>query len=526
MTAYEKEFLTQCTVLSKRRNEEAAAILKRYVVDAVITAAGRNARLADFDEQLFFCYRQLIDSCRDVVTLYDTVIEHMKTISIRYILSGICSVLNARIRVFDENYPEPSQNPVTNEKRSIIYTTMQQIGVLSDESFLNGETIYEVYLNTVSLIDQNLREIEDRKVLDQLLKNVTDELHTCKNVLAHQMIAADQQIMRHAGNMTEQEELQRIIAEIKAAYGTFMDSALHLTEAMSGDTTDENSLTEKSVFIEAAKELLVNPDRIYRKSLVDIVNPELLIAPDGLSGEAEDNGRLAETIKMTEQVLDIFKRINALSADETENENEIIKAIDETMRIKIDSLAETKVEFEKRTTFNYSYKISPQDVETMKETAVEVCITYGGEDLINEILQTGLFVKHVSGFAQARKNASDERDRYILKFLREHLLYEIATFEEIMHYSVGKLRESEEQRIKDYVTAMDACMAEVFEALKAQEITMIHPEPHTMFSGKEAEVLVAEKHEGFNRGEIIKTITNGYRAGELVIMRANVICAQ
>jgi len=62
--------------------------------------------------------------------------------------------------------------------------------------------------------------------------------------------------------------------------------------------------------------------------------------------------------------------------------------------------------------------------------------------------------------------------------------------------------------------------------LRKNNITPIRPNPQEIFNGKEHEVLVAEKQEGFNKGEIIKLVGSGYRYKDVVLMRANVIAAR
>jgi len=47
-----------------------------------------------------------------------------------------------------------------------------------------------------------------------------------------------------------------------------------------------------------------------------------------------------------------------------------------------------------------------------------------------------------------------------------------------------------------------------------------------MFNGKEHEVLIAETSEGFAKGEIIKVINPGYKRGDFILTRANVIAAK
>ena len=125
-----------------------------------------------------------------------------------------------------------------------------------------------------------------------------------------------------------------------------------------------------------------------------------------------------------------------------------------------------------------------------------------------------------------QEKIEQEADKKIIKFLREHLLFEMSTYEEIINYSVSKLRESQEDFIITYVKEIDALTHSIEEILKAYKIEFIHPNPHEKFNGKEHEVLMAEVREGFQKGEIIKTMNKGYMLDGQIILKANVIAGK
>ena len=66
---------------------------------------------------------------------------------------------------------------------------------------------------------------------------------------------------------------------------------------------------------------------------------------------------------------------------------------------------------------------------------------------------------------------------------------------------------------------------ELTAVLSRNGVEIIAPEPHDAFDGKAHEVMMAEPHEGFRKGEIVKVMNSGYRQDGVVLMRANVIAA-
>jgi len=116
--------------------------------------------------------------------------------------------------------------------------------------------------------------------------------------------------------------------------------------------------------------------------------------------------------------------------------------------------------------------------------------------------------------------------RLIAAFKKDCVLYEISTFGEIIDCSVARLRGSAEIGVGSFV----AMAYEVFDRLNIvlanYGIEMIKPKPPEIFDAKRHEVLMAEVADGFIRGQVIRVLSCGYRQGNKVLVRANVICAK
>jgi molecular chaperone GrpE (heat shock protein) len=100
------------------------------------------------------------------------------------------------------------------------------------------------------------------------------------------------------------------------------------------------------------------------------------------------------------------------------------------------------------------------------------------------------------------------------------------TFEEILTHSVSRLKESANEAVTRIAARLRDTYGALEVLLRKNNITPIRPAPRDIFNGKEHEVLVAEKQDGFAKGEIIKLLGSGYRYNGQVLMRANVIAAR
>jgi len=148
------------------------------------------------------------------------------------------------------------------------------------------------------------------------------------------------------------------------------------------------------------------------------------------------------------------------------------------------------------------------------------------QDFLNERRNHGIFQEQEEKYTKVMAQGVEKAGKTIFRYRKETLLYEICTFEEILFYSVTRLRESTLPQIEEGVKILDETFATLESLLANKEITVIRPAPHEAFNGREHEVLTAEEQEGFAKGEIIKTMTSGYKQGDKVILRANVVAAR
>jgi molecular chaperone GrpE (heat shock protein) len=253
-----------------------------------------------------------------------------------------------------------------------------------------------------------------------------------------------------------------------------------------------------------------------------------------------------ENITLANEIRATFVDANAyFSANETSllscNSAEIIKGVDETIKIKIEALKEAtdlfSTESEQTVTmFEPASVLLTNDEVLIKsyadEIAFSLCPYSSGQEAdsitnrtFNEVF--GLFMqdKAVQAEKYAEKFAEKLRKQTI-KFKKEQLLYEISAFEEIMCYSISRVKQDPSEAAVGYAAAAERCFSDISLCLLKSGIEIIRPNSGDRFNGKEHEVLMAEKNPDFAKGEIIKTMNSGYKQGDITLIRANVIAAR
>jgi len=438
------------------------------------------------------------------------------------------------------------------------------------------ESLYGIYLSAVRAAASEMNDLSSRRALGGYIELLSQESCILDDLAAAQLPALEPFL--NGENITGEEKnvilnvvfsLNEAKEEFDADYvglSEFFASASELPPADVGadefetfrdearaaacgdvacgfmpiQTFDEfnNELSKKvSAFKEAfAKEAAAKPTETgfgeapakYRYKFTKAVCGELLMA-DEMRAAFEAINDYYETNK-----------------DTLENDA-IIAGIDETVRIKRDAIGEAKDAFSEEmqlTLGGFSALNSPppglagnddiisQIDESASEATAELC---GAADesaaarIINERIagaEGAVANRYAEIFNAAAVKYDEILRNKLLKFKKEYLLQEMVTFEEILYYSVSRLRESGDPAVAEYVEMADRESGILFDILRKNGVEIIKPEPHDAFNGREHEVLLAEADENFKKGEIIKPVNSGYRIGDAVLIRANVIAAR
>jgi molecular chaperone GrpE (heat shock protein) len=288
------------------------------------------------------------------------------------------------------------------------------------------------------------------------------------------------------------------------------------------------------------------------------------------SEKAESTSAMADGIyAVFSKLIEIFPALEL--ADASPEETEIAKAINETILIKLESLQENK------DVFYQTIKTMIDEWNNVDKSAAEMPAAdvpeensqdinsadaqiSGAQKIDADTLTPALIRswKKIFEFLPETEAELDEKFNLFFEQLEEEpeikallrekvddvnskiekfcstitdlkrnvILFEISTYEEILQYSVSRLRNSESAPILEYATLLDKAMENIEIILELNDIVIIKPEPNEMFNGKEHDVLMAEKSSEFEKGRIIKRMTSGYKQDGKVLLRANVIAAR
>ncbi|MCL2396722.1 MAG: nucleotide exchange factor GrpE [Defluviitaleaceae bacterium] len=222
-------------------------------------------------------------------------------------------------------------------------------------------------------------------------------------------------------------------------------------------------------------------------------------------------------------------------------EKDIIVGVAETIAIKIEGLAEVVGDFCRSVDDIISGLCREKPAENQGVFDDFVCflvqklLKFGPEErkgagivrqLAEEFFGGEIFVGCMEKISKNVTRQVENLEKKTMAFMRDGFFFELSTFEEIMYYSVSRLRQSDDIEVLEFVAKIDSGCRALDGILMRYDIEKIVPGPRDPFNPRENEVLMAEENPEFKKGEIIKTMNAGYRRGEVVIVRANVIAAR
>ncbi len=259
---------------------------------------------------------------------------------------------------------------------------------------------------------------------------------------------------------------------------------------------------------------------------------------------------ISEAKSLTDDVIYVFSKMCLYCAENktmlsASPNYEIINGIAETVEIKIQSMKESEEQFSEDA---YSaLKMLSEEGEAANEAecaefcsecekAVFECTSGFSKDdrrlimlfkrLYSDFDSDEIAVRALAKTEKGLRSRAENVGKRIFRYKKESLFYELSTFEEIMHYSVSRLitlNAPEDAGFISFITTEHEFLASLIRRYGIEEIK---PRPHDMWNGKEHEVLIAEKDEAFCKGEIIKLMNTGYKEGDTVIIRANVVACK
>lgn len=107
----------------------------------------------------------------------------------------------------------------------------------------------------------------------------------------------------------------------------------------------------------------------------------------------------------------------------------------------------------------------------------------------------------------------------------KEILGEIITFNEILNHSIEILKKTSYTEALMYIQMIEEANSLINTTLSNEGIQKISPVEGDIFNSKEHVVIMAEKHESFTKGQVIKKISDGYKKEDKIIIKANIIAA-
>lgn len=552
--------------LSQSIREKFSAV-NEAVCAQVSADSARFSRLGESDETIYAHLVGLMGVYRRVVTLADE--QTFDSPTVRSLIMGICEVLNSRLREFEEetgDFQEGS-NPITLEKRAIVddavISAMENIekqekefatGLRSenevwDESFEmillgNFYDFYTTYREALRFCQTGFDDLHSRKTARFYTELIEREWEELGNIIKVQVLALEEAAPKNAA-------VTCILDALREAYqqtGPIIEELKNLLNSPPLKPTAacrplEEFESELNAALGAA-----TPIPPERKAFTDALDTEAMALLGNFGMEYKKatytlQRMISSDVLLAEEIIDVFggsfAALENSGLPEVSLERDIVSGIRETIEIKIAGLQESTQSFTSQSgdvLKEFSIEKSTLSDAEQAQAILEGVRNAWTENPPTEENTIAAFLEECKNseiFAPCRERMenqiikyTEKLDKASFRFKKEVLLYEVCTFEEILTHSVSRLRESQNESVTAIAQVLDSTFRSLEVILKKNNITVIRPSIKEQFNAKEHEVIVAEKHESFEKGEIVKVMTAGYRHKDQVILRANVIAAR
>lgn len=238
---------------------------------------------------------------------------------------------------------------------------------------------------------------------------------------------------------------------------------------------------------------------------------------------AKDLEVLSDIIIETFVSITEYAQMTKNNLETYQEEYKIIDAVSETLLLKIQNVEENAKDFNDfvcSLTFEMDF-------------LTESCLSFWYEDNPKTLEESEFFFNNIFQKEEIRHKINKTVNSWIttleneeMSYKKNQLLFEVTTFNELLNYSIERLKLSSHMDILMYIQVVEEANSMINTTLVKYNIRTIDPLPHTLFNGKEHEVIMTERAAGFKKGEIIKVTNYGYHQEGTVIVRANVIVAR
>ncbi len=546
---FEKEYIKIFKDKFNNNNKQ----LKRLILANFMNHINHNDSLALFDEDIFNIYKTIIDN-------YIIFLSQEKNTSFKFNdeiiknLSGITSVLNSQISFFCDD-KDMEINPIYTEKKTIIAKYIDNVYKNIDSLPFDDYEHFEVKTfknNLINSIAENIKDcyktnlincfnaindIENRKEISYFNDVLEEEREILSSMIKLQVKALEDLCK----DDKEKDQIEKLLKPIIEAYQQTGKSFEELNNKIKNIDTNitidfslDNDKIDKSIF-NIFKDVKDIEEKFKEKALAIFEQYILSLKENIILKEQEKINLTKNNIyKSLNLSLDIYNMFNNIVKYIEENKEiyeksdlyNIIDGIKESITIKTENIKEKEEEIlkEKESVYNNIEK----ELESLKNYNIQFDF-----DTIYDILKKDFNTEEIKQYININDmtNSLEKALKLYVKkiddFIKNTILFEISTFQEIMYYSVSRLKESDDEKILSFTKYIEDIEQDIEKCLINNNILPIKPKPHDMFDAKEHEVLLAEKNEDFNKGQVIKVINYGYKKkDEGVIKRATIIAAK
>ena len=533
-----------------------AQIIKAVLAKMVAESA-KLFLLGDLDEEIYTHCARLMAGYRDTIGIYEQYQRNVKSSEVSEIIDGIITILVSRLREFEEISGDKSQNPISEEKRDIILRNLDPMSKDISAYWTNTEALYKTFIEYLTVCRGQLNDLNGRPMVQLYLAMMEDEWEILSSIIKIQ-VSALEQAAENADNVLEKVAVHKILSLLREAYQHFGRASTEITAAFhpaagrgpeDAPSYEYITLEDFIAFLAPHSDISKIPEAAAAKAKVEqeaealfgrakmdffrevyrfrrMVNDEMMLADEmvALFVNLRENWPMPEVPRDTSP---------SESNGEDKEFTEILRGIGETIEIKIESLQES-IGCQKEECFGIVKEFSSRDIAPAKEEIMEVkeeawrLWMQDPETFTEIIADMPVFTERAQKLEKNSSRCMEDLTKKLTKFKREILLYEISTYEEIIYYSISRLRELENPSEAEAkaIGLADETLEKLAVLLKKNSIEVIRPKPHDAFNPKEHEVLMAETNPSFKKGEIVKLMNSGYRQGETILLRANVIAAR
>lgn len=492
-----------------------------------------------------------------------------------FVLEIVANLLGEYIRAKGEicfKYIISELTNSTNSHNSYIEILQNIYYGIIDNDYKN---LYKAYCYITKGSIEKINNLQFRKAADFYYESIKQEREILETIMTVQVNALADELKHTELEVIEQQQINQILDTLIEAYQHLKREieSLEIYFKESENKTKEIKLMnldefKQYIIDEGAKKyiddlipkqfpndiakldnLIINSksnfETKFNEYIKQIIDYKIVCINKNYNISDEINDFAIQKSNMIDEFINCFKIIkdycdlNLENLNQTQY-NEILNGIYETLQIKLESLEESKQLFlnsinsiKDNLKFGLSDKLKNNIVKENLDYWFKECplteqsFIFTIESLYNNIENSEILLKYVSGLKRQKQSQQDSLNKKYIQFLKEHLLFELTTYEEILNYSVSKIREETElDVVKGFIKTIDDINLEIENLLIKYSIFTIKPKPYDVFNGKEHEVLMAEKHDNFEKGQIVKLMNTGYKYNNSVIIRANVIAAK